>query len=490
MNVNVSVEDRDALAAHFGADNDALQAALQRRDHGEPLAYILGYFDFMETRFHADPRAYVTDPEAECLVHAVIREIDAFRASCDRWPVVAEAGIGGGALGITVKLARPEITLIGVDIDPDALAVGAENINRTGVEIELVESDWFASWPRSEPPDLVFADPPWGRESDLYDESRDARHYHAMPSGSTFPADGPMGAHRALMQDVRSRGWASHLVLNVGVLSDEETVDSTKSAARARLVRSADGIGLVHVWMHAPSFPVWHPGKLAATNQAAWNELYASTSDLVWGKDPVGFLEAFLAPEDFGGLKRKRVLDAGCGEGRNLTLLRRHAETLTACDASDEALAKIPAAWREGVDIHKCHLDDTPFADASFDLILLCDTVETLPDAQSVLCEMRRIVAPDGFLVCNIPGPEGDVAGTDMSEIGPDQYLYRSRFFFQFLQGDESRQLLSSAGWRIERDELMSWVEPAHPEFRPEPHHHRSHVYLLKAALTDATGDY
>lgn len=216
-------------------------------------------------------------------------------------------------------------------------------------------------------------------------------------------------------------------------------------------------------------------------NKEAWDRLYASTPKLVWGAGAVGFLEEFLRPEIARGRSFRHVLDAGTGEGRNLSLLLEISGTLTACDASEAALAKIPPEVRRCVRLARCDLAQTPFADAAFDFILLCDTVETLPDAAPVLREMRRILAPGGALVCNIPGPEGDVAGVDMTEIGCDEYLYRGRYFYRFFREQEVTLLLSQTGWQIARAATMTWTEAPHPGFRAKSHRHCSRVYLLTA---------
>jgi SAM-dependent methyltransferase len=224
------------------------------------------------------------------------------------------------------------------------------------------------------------------------------------------------------------------------------------------------------------------PERQNQANKQAWNELYASTSHLVWGSGAVGFLEEFLRPEVARPRSFRRVLDAGSGEGRNLPLLLGVADVLTACDASEAALAKVPARIKPHVRLVPCDLAHTPFAEASFDFILLCDTVETLPDPAPVFREMRRILAPGGALVCNIPGPEGDVAGIDMTEIGRESYLYRDRYFYRFFRDDEVAALFAATGWRAERTETMTWVEPAHPGYRAEAHQHRSRVYLITPA--------
>ncbi len=221
------------------------------------------------------------------------------------------------------------------------------------------------------------------------------------------------------------------------------------------------------------------PHQQNQANKEAWNQLYASTPALVWGAGAVGFLEDFLRPEIARGRSFGHVLDAGAGEGRNLGFLSTIAGMLTACDGSQAALAKMPAVLKPRVRMVQCDLAHTPFAPGSFDFILLCDTVETLPDAAPVLREMRRIVAPGGALVCNIPEPEGDVAGIDMTEIGQEEYLYRGRYFYRFFREEDVSSLFTTTGWRPARAETMTWTEAAHPGFRAEAHQHRSRVFLL-----------
>ena len=219
-------------------------------------------------------------------------------------------------------------------------------------------------------------------------------------------------------------------------------------------------------------------------NIQAWDQLYASTTDLVWGSSPVGFIHEFLKVEIAAGRSFKRVLDAATGEGRNLPYLSKIAGSLSACDSSSAALAKIPGEIQKQTNLTHCDLANTPFPNASFDFILLCDTVETLPNAVQVFQEMRRITGPDGALVCNIPGPEGDVAGIEMTSIGEEAYLYKGSYFFKFFRDEEVASLLATTGWLVERVETMTWSEQPHPGFRGEPHQHCSRVYLLKPAVS------
>lgn len=220
-------------------------------------------------------------------------------------------------------------------------------------------------------------------------------------------------------------------------------------------------------------------GNLA--NKLAWDALYAATSELVWGAGEVGFLCAFLAPELRTRRRFGRILDAATGEGRNLPFLLGLGGRVSACDSSRSALGKVPAAVGTRVEFSCCDLAETPFATGCFDLILLCDTIETLPEPAPVLRELRRVLAPGGALVCNFPDPEGDVAGINMVPAGDKAYLYQGRYFYRFFEERDIEQLLGDTGWRLGRSEVMSWVEDAHPQFRAAAHRHRSRVCLLEA---------
>lgn len=204
----------------------------------------------------------------------------------------------------------------------------------------------------------------------------------------------------------------------------------------------------------------------------------------IWGTDAVGFLRPFLEPLRQAGWRRRRALDAATGEGRNLRVLLEFADEVKACDASPAALAKIPADVAARVTRVQCDLSRTPFAEGEFDFILLSDTVETLPDLAAVLRELRRILAPDGVLVCNVPEPEGDVAGVEMEPVDGAGFLYRGRYYFRFMRESDFLAALKGTGLVSRRSEIQEWSEAPHPGFREAEHRHRSRVFLLAPDAT------
>ena len=208
-----------ATLASAASDAPQLRRWLKRRLAGEPVAHITGRFLFRGREFLVDKRAYVTDPELTHLVDAVLAAARSFAATHGRAPLIAEIGVGCASLAITLKHALPDARVVGLDLDPDALAVAARNVERHGLAITLIESDLFASWPADlPPPDLIYGDPPWGDEGMLYAEDRPAGHYHAMPPASAFPLGGSTGVHRQILQEITRRGWPSEVWLNGGVI--------------------------------------------------------------------------------------------------------------------------------------------------------------------------------------------------------------------------------------------------------------------------------
>ena len=222
------------------------------------------------------------------------------------------------------------------------------------------------------------------------------------------------------------------------------------------------------------------PAELSRQNKSAWDRLYQTTAVSVWGTEPVGFLAASL--RDFADELPpvRRVLAAAAGEGRNLPVLLQLGAAVTACDASAAALAKIPPDIAARVSPICCDLEQVAFPDAHFDFVLLSDVVETLPEPNPVLREMRRILVPGGQLLCNLPLPEDGAAGDGMTRLGPNRYLYRERYYYRFFSAAAGARLFASCGFQVVRQQDYEWEEPAHPQFRPNPHRHRSSVLLAE----------
>ena len=95
-----------------------------------------------------------------------------------------------------------------------------------------------------------------------------------------------------------------------------------------------------------------------------------------------------------------RMLDAGCGTGRNLMELQR----LGPAEGVDVSPRAVEFCRRRGLDaVHEARLEELPFDDDRFDVLLATDVIEHLPDDGPALTELRRVTAPRGHLIITVP---------------------------------------------------------------------------------------
>jgi SAM-dependent methyltransferase len=95
-----------------------------------------------------------------------------------------------------------------------------------------------------------------------------------------------------------------------------------------------------------------------------------------------------------------RILDAGCGSGRNMVELARYG-SVTGVELSQTSVAL--ARQREVGEVIAGSVLEMPFADHSFDLAVCLDVLEHLQDDLAALAELRRAVAPGGALLVTVP---------------------------------------------------------------------------------------
>lgn len=218
----------------------------------------------------------------------------------------------------------------------------------------------------------------------------------------------------------------------------------------------------------------------AKKNLQEWDKLYQSTSQRIWGEEPVGFLQEYTQRFASELTVYSTILDAGTGEGRNLKLIAELPGLLHAVDGSTNALAKIPEPFRSQIQVHHAMLDKLPYDDDFFDLIFGIDIFETLPNIQEVLNEFVRVLMPGGKLLCNIPSEEDTIYGIDMEHPADDDeaFLYQNKYYYKFYTPSEVQAMFELAGMQLVEGKRCEWMEKAHPNFRSNDHSHVSQVYI------------
>lgn len=95
-----------------------------------------------------------------------------------------------------------------------------------------------------------------------------------------------------------------------------------------------------------------------------------------------------------------RLLDAGCGSGRNMVELQRYGQ-VTGIELSRPSVQA--ARERQVGEVLEGSVLDMPFANDSFELAVSLDVIEHLEDDVAALRELRRVVTPEGRLLVTVP---------------------------------------------------------------------------------------
>ncbi|HEX6237207.1 MAG TPA: HemK/PrmC family methyltransferase [Acidimicrobiales bacterium] len=112
-------EEADELTAS-APDGATLEAWARRREQGEPLAWIVGSVQFCGRTVHVDPGVYVPRWQSEDLARRAAGLLPAGGRAADLCT-------GAGAIAAHLAAESPTATVVGVDIDPRAVACAGRN---------------------------------------------------------------------------------------------------------------------------------------------------------------------------------------------------------------------------------------------------------------------------------------------------------------------------------------------------------------------------
>lgn len=104
------------------------RALAERRLNGEPLAYLLGEWDFCGYTFTVNKNVLIPRSDTERLCELAVE-----RANQIVNPKVIDLCCGSGCIGLTLLREVSDARVVAVDVSDDALGVARENARRLGV---------------------------------------------------------------------------------------------------------------------------------------------------------------------------------------------------------------------------------------------------------------------------------------------------------------------------------------------------------------------
>ena len=159
---------------------------LQRRNNGEPLAYIIEAKEFWSLSLKTVPGVLIPRPETELLVETTLNLLPKNSKA-----TILDLGTGSGCIAIALATERPNAKIFACDNSEASIKVAALNAEKLHLDnVTFFMSNWFEAI-RTQRFDLIVSNPPYIDPNDPYlqDEVRDYEPRDALLSKQDGLAD-------------------------------------------------------------------------------------------------------------------------------------------------------------------------------------------------------------------------------------------------------------------------------------------------------------
>ena len=233
------------------------------------------------------------------------------------------------------------------------------------------------------------------------------------------------------------------------------------------------------------------------TSNFSWEVSYKSVdSKRLWPDEPT------IEGLDFNlwhTNKITTVLDAGCGDGKNMACLTKKGFHCVGVDASSSAL-KLCNDYLKGWGItnytlhpNPCKLESLPFNSNQFNAAICIDVLGHIIKPNEILSELARVLCPGGFLYTNIFHLDDSCHQSKLrmeAGEGPGEFWYTPscknstnpdlKYYYRFYSENEARNLFNSNSFELISLERREWHESGHEKYREEDHTQVSWFALMR----------
>lgn len=166
--------------------------ALQRREQGEPLAYIVAQKEFWSLMLAVSPAVLIPRPETELLVETVLTLLPQ-NSQCQ----LADLGTGSGAIALALASERPSWNITASDISAAAIGIARQNASQLAFDnVIFKQGDWCSAL-EGLSFDLIVSNPPY---IDAADTDLEAAVLEFEPTQALIASENGLAAIRKITQ--------------------------------------------------------------------------------------------------------------------------------------------------------------------------------------------------------------------------------------------------------------------------------------------------
>ena len=204
---------RDLRLYTSDENEQKIEALLQRRIAGEPLAYLIGEWEFHGLPIVVTPDVLIPRMDTEVLVDAALQVLVGRKMNAR----ILDLCSGSGCIGCALAHELPAARVVMVDISDEALTVSKENLRRNHQNRTIcLKADALEKPPMGIGTfDLIVSNPPYVASMDILTLDSSVRDYE--PLGALDGGEDGLMFYRAIVrhwtQILRPGGW---LMFEVG----------------------------------------------------------------------------------------------------------------------------------------------------------------------------------------------------------------------------------------------------------------------------------
>lgn len=172
-------------------DFPSFEEDLSRLQLHEPVQYVCGRAPFMDFWLEVSGATLIPRPETEELVQWVLETLPQQKLT------LLDVGTGSGAIAIALKRARPDCTVIAIDVDAKVLDVARRNAIECGAAIDIIQVDVLEKGLPTA--DIIISNPPYIPA--MEGKSMEPHVMHYEPGLALFvPDNDPLLFYRIIAQ--------------------------------------------------------------------------------------------------------------------------------------------------------------------------------------------------------------------------------------------------------------------------------------------------
>lgn len=145
-----------------GEETAEFLADLKRLQNGEPVAYLIGWIPFLDTKIHLDSRPLIPRPETEFWVEEALQRIIGISARLKRPLRVLDLCAGSGCIGVAVAKAVPDCLVDLAELDVNHHSTIRKNLTENNIipeRCKIFGGDLFEQVYRKY--DFILSNPPY-----------------------------------------------------------------------------------------------------------------------------------------------------------------------------------------------------------------------------------------------------------------------------------------------------------------------------------------